>query len=82
MIFLMTRKCIGGKGQKPTDLRRETKTLSFSMRKHRKGENKILSWAFGTSRGNGVMMKKALPKLLSLTLITYTAPPTQAELRK
>ena len=82
MIFLMMRKCVGGKGQKPTSLKRVKKTLSFSMHRHRKGENRILLWAFRMSRVDGVMMKKVLPKLLYLTLITYTAPPTQAELRK
>ena len=82
MIFLMMRKCIRGKGQKPTGLKRVTNILSFSMHRHRKGENRILLWAFGMSKVDGVMMKKALLKLLYLTLITYIALPTQVGLRK
>ena len=68
--------------QKPIGLKRVTKTLNFSMHRLRKGENRIPLWAFGMSRIDGVMMKKALPKLLYLTLITYTVPPSQTGLRK
>ena len=76
MISLMMRKFIGDNGQKPIGLKRVTETLRFFMRKHRKGENRILLWAFRISREDGVMTKKALPKLPYLILTIYTAPPT------
>ena len=75
------RKFIGDKEQKLTGLRRVIEILSFSMRKHRKGENRILLWAFGMSMEDGVMMRIALPKLPYLILTAYTAPPTHAGLR-
>ena len=63
-------------------LKEGDKNTKFSMHRLRKGENRIPLWAFGMSRVDGVMMKKALPKLLYLTLTTYTVPPTQTGLWK
>ena len=72
MIYWMMKKFIRGKGEKPTGLKRVTETLSFSTRKLRKGEVKILFWVFGMNREGGVMTKKVLPMLPYPILRTYT----------
>ena len=80
MISSIARKFSGGSMQKLIGSVREIKIPSSSMQRLLNEESRIQFWVFRIKMEIGVGIRKALLRLLLLTLKRYTPPPTRVSL--